>query len=197
VAAHDFTVPLSSSGSSSADVSGDLSADALRLFAAVNDALAKAGEGTVLPVYARRSVQKALAEAREPFTTPQAKRVQSAAVGDRPLGVCVGRRARKTPALAGALLPFGDGCGKVFADSRTRFARYCPDCRRKPGKRLAEETLRGRLDAAEGRAPIRYSWLTAAFEPESELAGWRITCSCGERFFARTRQRRRCDNCRH
>ena len=194
---HEFTVLRLEGDSSSADTSGDLHADAARRFALINSALVQAGEGTVLPVHARRAVRQALADARDPFTTAQAKRHQVAAVGDRPLAVCFGRRARQTPPAGGALLSFGDGCGVIFADSRSRFARYCPNCQRKPGKRLQDEILRQRLAAGEGRAMVRHSWLTPGFAPEFEVAGWRITCSCGERFTATTRQRRRCDNCRH
>jgi hypothetical protein len=183
--------------STSADTSGDLHTDAARRFALINGALVQAGEGTVLPAHARRAVRWELEAARDPFTTAQAKRLQVAVVGDRPLAVCFGRRARQTPPVGGALLPFGDGCGIIFADSKSRFARYCPNCQRKPGGRLQEEVLRQRLAAAEGRAMVRHSWLTPGFAPEHEVAGWRVTCSCGKRFVAAAPQRRLCDNCRH
>jgi ribosomal protein L33 len=84
--------------------------------------------------------------------------------------------------------PAGDGCGVVFADSvslqRPVFSRYCPDCRRKPGGRFRYEILMRCVAACSGRIAVS--------------GGWRLTCSgCGERFFATTPQRRRCDQCRH
>lgn len=183
---------------SSADTSGERDAEAARRFALINSALAQAGEGTVLPEHTCRAVGQALGDTCDPFTMAQAKRLQIAAVGDRPLAVCLGRARWKIRPFSGALLPFGDGCGIIFADSRSRFARYCPGCREKPGGRLRDEVLRKRLAAVEGRVAVKHSWLTPEFAPENEIAGWRVTCSgCGERFFAATPQRRRCDSCRH
>jgi hypothetical protein len=192
MSAHDFTVPQAGSASGSADTTGDRKADAIRRFGLVNAALAQVGEGTVLmPKHARRDVWLALESARDPFLMSVAKRLQVEATGGRPLTVCFGRRVRRIPGMKQfvgtdlAHTPYGDGCGVVFADSTKRFCSYCPDCRRKPGGRLAADVLRRTVGlVAKGRFPV--------------VGGWRVTCSgCGVTFSTTTPQRSRCDSCQH
>jgi len=190
----------------SADTSGELFADSRRRFREIQAALSELGEENVLPRQMRRDVWEALEQARENVSTVEAKRLQLDATSGHPLTVCFGRRVRRIPRRISesgpgetlALLAYGDGCGVVFVDSERRFARYCPKCREKPGRRFRDELVRRRAAADEGRIRVRQSWLIAASKPESEIAGWKLSCTgCGERFFAPTPQRRRCDRCRH
>jgi hypothetical protein len=191
--AHKFTLPGDQPKSVSADTSGEPFANSRRIFREVQRALVEVGEGQVMPRSARRDVWGALERARAPITAAQAKRLQLQ-VTDRPLTVCFGRRVRRIPEMRQfvdtdvAHAPFGDGCGVVFADStssrRPVFSRYCPGCRKKPGGRRRAEILARCIAACEGRFLLP--------------GGWRLSCSaCGERFFAPTPQRRRCDHCRH
>jgi hypothetical protein len=161
--------------------------DAARiLFAAIQDELVRlGGVGTTLRQGSRRDagsmIELAFRAVEEvEGARAKAKHLQLEATGgEPPLGVCVGKRAR-----AGALLPFGDGCGLIFVDSRTRFSCYCPGCNRKPGGRKREKVLSHRKAAATARFAV------------SE--GWSIACTgCGKRFVAPTPQRRRCARCRH
>jgi hypothetical protein len=157
----------------------------------VNEFLARLGEGAVITRGTRRKVWEELERARDAFATAaEAKRLQIEATGGRPLTVCFGRRMRRVHEMKQfvdtdvAHTPFGDGCGAIFVDSVSRFSRYCPACRKKPGGRLHAEVLARCIAASEGRFLLH--------------GGWRLACSgCGERFSAPTPQRRRCNNCRH
>jgi hypothetical protein len=175
----------------SADISGDsIYGMAAARFTAIQNFLAEIGEGNVLPRLMRRQVWTEIERAREAVSTVEAKLLQIQASEGRPLTLCFGRRMRRILEMKQfvgtdvAHTSFGDGCGTIFADSTTRFSRYCPDCRKKPGGRLRGEILARCIAACEGRFLLH--------------GGWRLTCrGCGERFFAPTPQRRRCDRCRH
>jgi hypothetical protein len=196
MAAHDFTLPTARSALTSPDRSGESHYElAVVRFAAIHEMLTELGEGFVLSRVLRRNAWDALELARDALGPVEAKRAQIEATKGRPLTVCFGcRRHRQISELRQfvdaeiAWGTFGDGCGRIFADSvtdsRPVFARYCPVCREKSEARRRVEILARAIAASEGRFLLH--------------GGWRLTCKgCGERFSTASARRRRCDNCRH
>jgi hypothetical protein len=130
----------------------------------------------------------------------EVKDAQLEASDSDPLTFCFGRVLR-APELKyllddtsgerfkdGPPMIWGDGCGVVFVDSvtpsRPVFRRYCSTCGESRSRRRAKVVDRVEAAVWAERVPA--------------LGGWRLACSgCGERFFATTPQRRRCDRCRH
>jgi hypothetical protein len=179
----------------SPDKSGEFYELAVTRFALIHEMLTAIGEGNALPRALRLKTWEALELARDPLGSVEAKRAQIEASGGRPLTFCFGRRRHRRITELRLLIDaeiawgfLGDGCGAVFADSvtdsRPVFARYCQVCREKSEPRRRTEILARATATREGRFAVS--------------GGWRLTCSgCGERFFATTPQRRRCDHCRH
>jgi ribosomal protein L33 len=158
--------------------------------------LERIGEGKAIPRVMFRDVRKTLELARDALGPVQAKQAQLEATDGRPLTVCLGRhygdhlRFPELRSLLNAEIVWdpSDGCGVVFADattsSRPVFARYCPVCREFPEARRRAGILARSIAVWAGRFAV--------------AGGWRLTCTgCGERFFATTPQRRRCDRCQH
>jgi hypothetical protein len=181
----------------SADRTGEdaIYASAVTRFVEIYDFLAALGAGASVPLGQRMKVwQDFMSQVggAAKLSPIEAKRAQLEASAGRPLTFCFGRicRVPELKQLVDAKIVWGDGCGVVFADSVTSsrpvFRRYCSACGKSKGRQRRREDIIDRVSAMvwSERLPA--------------LGGWRVTCSnCGERFFARTPQRRRCDNCRH
>jgi hypothetical protein len=195
VSAHDARV----APADSREVSPDASAQ----FAAIQADLLDIGEGAVLKGVNRRDAFEFIQAVADSMSPREAKRVQLAAVGGRPLAVCFGHRNRRKnprrPVVEDGVLfylhfffTYGDGCGRVFADeSRVRFSRYCPACQGKPGGRHRQEALARAQAASEARfRVVRWD------EEGKQVEAWRLTCNvCFERFETLEPRRRKCDRC--
>jgi len=167
-------------------------AKAVAQFAEINTRLSLIGEGNYVPRGQRLTIWTALREAVDRLSPLEAKRAQGEASSERPaLTFCFGHvcRVEELRQVVDAEIVWGDGCGIVFPDSATDsrpvFARYCSACGEK-GRHRRRSDIVARVAGMvwSERVPV--------------LDGWRVTCSqCGQRFFAETPQRRRCDTCRH
>jgi hypothetical protein len=185
----------------SADRTGDrYYADARAQFFGYQRTLEAIGEGAFVSRALRREFRAHLdAAIYSAAGSVVAKQAQIDAGEGRPLTFCFGStKHRRLPELKNWPLDHlglseivwgfsGDGCGGIFVDSTTDsrpvFAAYCPVCREKGHGRRAGEVIAGIARLFQGRFPA--------------YGGWRVTCTCGERFFTTTPQRTRCDGCQH
>jgi hypothetical protein len=166
---------------------------AKHVFDRIHEALERVGEGTVLSRVDRRDVWEGLEQAWLAIKETRirsAKALQLEVTDGRPLTVCFGRGARRVNGRI-HFATYGDGCGRVFADSLVRFSRYCPKCQAKPGGRFKKEAIARAQAGAEGRHRI------TRYDPEANpVEVWRVLCrSCGEGFDTLEPCRRRCDRC--
>jgi hypothetical protein len=170
----------------------EVSTAAARLFIAQQLELERRGEGfrpmqqnerTDLFKIWSHGYQAQRAAARRDGRAPRpgrAKRLQiEALVGRQPLTVCIGRLFRD--GLGG----YGEGCGQIFKDSRSRFARQCPGCLH--NRKFARE-----LDA---RRRAREWGRLAARRPDGSYLFFGL-CACGRRFTTDAIHQTRCEPCR-